>query len=109
MLANISVHEPKPPTDVDSSLAFSMESGPQQPATFADSVFWVPGWNSIQATNKYQSEIGGALRGGDPGIRLVEPARAPHSQDSPSVPQAFRSDRGSWQVVPSFICLDRRN
>ena len=102
MLANISVHEPKPPADMDSSLAFSMESGPQLPPPSLIPFFWVPGWNSIQATNKYQSEIGGPLRGGDPGVRLIEPATQQTSSDSPSVPAAFHSDSGSWQVVPSF-------
>ena len=29
--------------------------------------FWAPGWNSVQALNKFQSEVGGPLRGGDPG------------------------------------------
>ena len=37
---------------------------------------WAPGWNSEQALNKFQSEIGGPLRGGDPGRRLIEPAAA---------------------------------
>ena len=38
MLANISVHEPKPPDDPDSALAFSMESGPEAVTAFADSL-----------------------------------------------------------------------
>ena len=28
---------------------------------------WAPGWNSVQAITKFQEEIGGPLRGGDPG------------------------------------------
>ena len=36
--------------------------------------FWAPGWNSVQALNKFQEEVGGPLRGGDPGRRLIEPA-----------------------------------
>ena len=64
-------------------------------APAADSIFWAPGWNSIQATNKYQSEIGGPLRGGDPGVRLMEPA-SPHATWHYFVrdPTAFRADRG---------------
>ena len=38
--------------------------------------FWAPGWNSVQALNKFQDEVGGPLRGGDPGGRLIEPPRA---------------------------------
>ena len=35
---------------------------------------WAPGWNSPQSWNKFQDEVGGHLQGGDPGIRLIEPA-----------------------------------
>jgi NADH-quinone oxidoreductase subunit G len=102
MLANISVHEPKPPADADSSLAFSMESGPQQAPPPLIPFFWDPGWNSIQAANKYQSEIGGPLRGGDPGIRVVEPAAQSGWPYFSSVPLAFRADPDAWQLVPCF-------
>ena len=72
MLANINVHEPAQPKDIDSPLAFSMEgySGteePRQQIPFA----WAPGWNSPSAWNKFQSEVGGSLKAGDPGIRLI--------------------------------------
>jgi NADH-quinone oxidoreductase subunit G len=102
MLANISVHEPKPPADVDSSLAFSMESGPRQAPPPLIPFFWDPGWNSIQAANKYQSEIGGPLRGGDPGIRLIEPTANPEWQYFSSAPPAFRADPDAWRLVPCF-------
>ncbi|MBV8436339.1 MAG: NADH-quinone oxidoreductase subunit NuoG, partial [Silvibacterium sp.] len=75
MLANISVHEPKPPDDPDSALAFSMESGIGTAPPSLIPFFWAPGWNSIQAVNKFQSEVGGSLRGGDPGVRLVKPSQ----------------------------------
>lgn len=75
MLAHQNVHEPAQPEDKDSSLAFSMEgySGtelPRQQIPFAQA----PGWNSPQAWNKFQSEVGGDLKAGDPGVRLFEPA-----------------------------------
>ena len=72
MLANISVHEPKPPDDPDSPLSFSMEGNPDQPPSALLPFFWTPGWNSIQAVNKFQAEIGGPLRQGDPGVRVIE-------------------------------------
>jgi NADH-quinone oxidoreductase subunit G len=100
MLANISVHEPKPPDDPDSPLAFSMENGIQQPPPSMIPFFWDPGWNSIQAANKYQSEIGGPLRGGDPGVRLVEPSQTSWTYCS-SVPPAH-SNSDAWQLVPCF-------
>ena len=62
MRADISVHEPRTPQDNDTAFAFSMEgySGsvePRQQVPFA----WSPGWNSPQAWNKFQDEVGGPL------------------------------------------------
>jgi NADH-quinone oxidoreductase subunit G len=102
MLANITIHEPKPPEDPDSPLAFSMESDPRPTPSSMIPFFWAPGWNSIQATNKFQTEIGGHLRGGDPGIRLIEP----HAQAAPAwfseIPPAFRADSRQLFLCPAF-------
>jgi len=100
MRANISVHEPRASQDKDSSFAFSMEgySGsaePRQQIPFA----WSPGWNSPQAWNKFQAEVGGHLRAGDPGIRLIEPKGDALSWFS-GIPAPFAPARGTWQVVP---------
>jgi len=73
MNAYINVHEPQPPEDPDSPLGYSMEGYHGLPPPSLIPYYWAPGWNSVQATNKYQSEINGPLRGGDPGIRLFEP------------------------------------
>jgi len=99
MHADISVHEPKPPLDVDAPLAFSMEGhqGPPPPALIPR--FWAPGWNSIQALNKFQSEIGGPLRGGDPGRRLIEPQAAGSRNYFADIPQRVPPPQGSWQFV----------
>ncbi|WP_338581886.1 NADH-quinone oxidoreductase subunit NuoG [Pseudomonas sp. MAG733B] len=102
MRADISVHEPRTPQDKDTAFAFSMEgySGsvePRQQVPFA----WSPGWNSPQAWNKFQDEVGGHIRAGDPGTRLIE-----STGDSlnwfASVPRAFNPAQGTWQVVPFF-------
>ncbi|MBB3103677.1 NADH-quinone oxidoreductase subunit NuoG [Azomonas macrocytogenes] len=74
MRANLNVSEPRAPQDIDSAFAFSMEgyagsSESRQQIPFA----WSPGWNSPQAWNKFQAEVGGHLRAGDPGVRLIEP------------------------------------
>ncbi|MGH8441837.1 MAG: NADH-quinone oxidoreductase subunit NuoG [Nevskiaceae bacterium] len=78
MNANTDVHEPRPAQDVDSPLAFSMEGatglGPE-PAPLIP-MFWYPSWNSPQAVNKFQDEIGGHLKGGDSGVRLFHPNAA---------------------------------
>jgi NADH-quinone oxidoreductase subunit G len=64
--------------------------------------FWAPGWNSIQAVNKFQTEGGGPLRGGDPGIRLIEPSSQPGWQYYSAVSRAFKSRPGEWLLVPIF-------
>ncbi|TRX76486.1 NADH-quinone oxidoreductase subunit NuoG [Pseudomonas mangiferae] len=98
MRANISVHEPRQPQDTDSPFAFSMEgySGAKedrQQIPFA----WSPGWNSPQAWNKFQDEVGGHLRAGDPGVRLLE-ARGTVLPWF-SAPASFNPAPGTWQVV----------
>ena len=101
VLANIDVNEPPPPQDPDSPLSFSMEGNPDQPPSPLIPFFWSPGWNSIQATNKYQSEIAGPLRGGDSGMRLIEPA----SNDvvfSITIPRSFQPRGGEWLIIPLF-------
>ncbi|HHQ4627246.1 NADH-quinone oxidoreductase subunit NuoG [Aeromonas veronii] len=73
MLADQNVSEPRVAQDPDSPFNFSMEgyAGARQPlpqVPFA----WAPGWNSPSAWNKFQDEVGGKLRAGDPGRRLLE-------------------------------------
>src|SRR5207245_626985 len=101
-LANLSVHEPKPPDDADSPLAFSMESGIQPAPPALIPFFWSPGWNSIQSVNKFQDEIGGPLRGGDPGVRLIEPQQQAAWTYFTEIPPAFRADADAWLLVPYF-------
>lgn len=102
MLANVTVHEPKPPDDPDSPFSFSMEGNPAQPPAPLVPFFWAPRWNSIQSVNKFQEEIGGPLRSGPSGVRLIEPAadgRAPYFSD---VPEAFAPRPDEWLHVPLF-------
>ncbi len=96
--ANLSVVEPKPPEDPDSALAYSMEGAPLQPPAALQPFFWSPGWNSIQSVNKFQSEIGDALRGGDPGIRLFEPSQ--EGAYFTAIPAAFVRREAEWIVIP---------
>ena len=102
MRANISVHEPRTSQDNDTAFSFSMEgySGsaePRQQVPFA----WSPGWNSPQAWNKFQDEVGGHLRAGDPGTRLIE-SKGDGLSWFASIPGAFSPARGTWQVVPFY-------
>lgn len=69
--ANINVSEPKPPVDTDSPMVFSMEGTSQDPPSLFVPYYWTPGWNSVQSMNFYLDEPNGHLKGGDPGIRLI--------------------------------------
>lgn len=72
------IHEPQPPHDHESPLAFSMEGTPRQPPSPLIPFFWSSRWNSNEAVNKFQDEIGGPLRNEHSGVRLLEPQ--PHAQ-----------------------------
>lgn len=99
MRANVSVHEPRQPQDQDSPFAYSMEGyggtvEDRQQVPFA----WSPGWNSPQAWNKLQDEVGGHLRAGDPGVRLIHPTHAGlpwFAANSATAPAP-----GQWLAVP---------
>jgi len=71
MNANVNLHEPKPPDDPDTPLSYSMEGYEGQPPAPLITRYQTPGWNSVQALNKFQQETGGPLRGEDPGIKLI--------------------------------------
>ncbi|GGB93350.1 NADH-quinone oxidoreductase subunit G [Dickeya fangzhongdai] len=102
MRANISVHEPRQPQDKDTMFTFSMEGNnsplaERQQVPFA----WAPGWNSPQAWNKFQDEVGGHLRHGDPGVRLIEAGDASLAYFS-QIPAPFAPQQGQWQVAPYY-------
>ena len=59
---------------------------------------WSPGWNSPQAWNKFQDEVGGHLRAGDPGVRLIEAAGRPLPWFAVNAP--FSPKAGQWTIVP---------
>jgi NADH-quinone oxidoreductase subunit G len=102
VLVNIDVSEPKPPDDPDSPLSFSMEGTLDKPPGALIPFFWSPGWNSIQATNTYQKEVGGPLRGGDAGVRILEPAPANGQSYFSTIPPAFRARESEWLLVPMY-------
>ena len=94
------MHEPKPPDDPDSPFAFTMEGYHGQPPSALIPRFWAPGWNSVQAVNKFQDEVGGPLRGGDPGRRLIEPSAGTPPPYFDRVPPAFEPHADEWLSVP---------
>ncbi|HSG91879.1 MAG TPA: NADH-quinone oxidoreductase subunit NuoG [Pseudomonadales bacterium] len=74
MRADVSVHEPRTHQDPESALAWSMEGDnrPGIPAALTP-YYWSPGWNSNQSVTRFQQEVGGELKGGPAGCRLLEP------------------------------------
>lgn len=100
--AQADVHEPKPPADEDSPLAFSMEGFDGKPPSSLISRYWSPGWNSVAATNKFQNEVGGPLRDGDPGRRLIEPEETLDVSYTGEAPEAFVSRKDEWLIVPLY-------
>jgi NADH-quinone oxidoreductase subunit G len=106
MRANLSVHEPRQPQDSDTALTFSMEghTGIQvgnRPAALTPFA-WAPGWNSPQAWNKFQDEVGGHSRDGDAGVRLFEPAADAQADYYGPAPAAFAARAGEHRVLPLF-------
>jgi NADH-quinone oxidoreductase subunit G len=80
------------------------------PAQLA-SDFWSPGWNSVQALNRFQEEIAGPLRGGNPGVRILNQSGTREFSRLGEAPVPFgpRSDggdgEGQWRVVPLHHCF----
>ncbi|MDR0805134.1 MAG: NADH-quinone oxidoreductase subunit NuoG [Enterobacteriaceae bacterium] len=107
MMADVSVHEKRQPQDNDTAFAYSMEgySAPEadrQQIPFA----WTPGWNSPQAWNKFQSEVGGHLRFGDPGVRLIDPLEnasfAYFDANTIFAENSTSNDENGWYVAPYY-------
>lgn len=99
--ARENVHEPKPPDDPDSPLSFTMEGYPGVPPPSLIPRYWVPGWNSVQALSLYQKEVGGALLGGNPGVRLIAPpSPAGEPRFFGEIPARFEQRPGFFLVVP---------
>jgi NADH-quinone oxidoreductase subunit G len=85
MHADAAVSEAKPPEDPDTPLAFSMEGSDKQPPAPLIAQYWSPGWNSVQALNKHQQEVGGELRDNSSGKRLIH-------QNPDGKPEYFKAD-----------------
>lgn len=98
LYANVDVRERRPTVDADSPLSYSMEGyygEGQPPSTLAFA--WSPGWDSNQAAiTRFQDEVGGHLKGGDPGTRLITPGT-----DTAFAPADVTRVDG-WQAVPMY-------
>lgn len=105
MSANRNVSEPKPLQDDDSPLSSTMEGYKSNPPSSAIPFFWAPGWNSVQSVAKYQEEPGGALRGGDPGIRMFHDKAVEKSVFSKDMPEPFKQRAEKWLLLPQYHVL----
>lgn len=125
MTADATVHEPQPAADPDSPLAFTMEGFRGQPPAPLVLRYWAGGWNSVQALNKFQQEVGGPLRqqhcelpfgalrapseveGRNAKCELLigRPAasgQAVGNVKQDGVPPVFQARQGQWLIVPAY-------
>jgi len=100
--AQITVSEPKIPQDMDSPLAFTMEGQPERPPSSMVPFYWTPGWNSVQAIYNYLDEPNGSMKGGDPGVRLIEPTMEGNDSYIRISPQNIENKKGEILIVPVF-------
>jgi NADH-quinone oxidoreductase subunit G len=105
MDANVSIHERKLPDDGDTPFCFSMEGADLNLPPALIPRYWAPGWNSVQALNKFQREAGGELIGGETGARVFEgkPAagRAAYYPGSPLTGER-KVPKGDFLILPCF-------
>jgi NADH-quinone oxidoreductase subunit G len=79
---------PKPPPEPRAPFVDSDGGARMDVPSSLTARFWTPGWNSGEALNKFQIEVGGGLHGGDPGRRLIEPGGGDAPAASGAVPDA---------------------
>ena len=101
MLADESVHEPKQPVDQDSPFSFSMEGANSGKSGALIPFVWSPGWNSNQSVHKFQSEAGGALAGGTPGVRLIK-ARSNSKAIKPEFSDTSAASDQKLTLIPLY-------
>jgi NADH-quinone oxidoreductase subunit G len=96
MHARQQVRESPPPADADSPYSFSMEGVPGPGAERAS--VWAPGWNSGQALNRLQQEVGADWRDAPALVRLD--FRALDQQQS--LPAPVVACTPQWQLIPRY-------
>jgi NADH-quinone oxidoreductase subunit G len=105
MSANRSVHEPPPPADVDSPLSFSMEGSDAVPPAPLLANYWTPSWNSHNALNKFQDELGPDLENCVSGVRLIEGQTKSEGRGAKGEErnnEETTKSGAAWLIVPAF-------
>lgn len=105
MLAHLNVSEPKPFSDDDSPLSFTMEGYRGSPPSAITPFYWSPGWNSVQSVTKFQNEPGGALKDGDPGVPLFKEKPGVAPVFFKDIPEAFVARQQKWLALPQYDVL----
>jgi NADH-quinone oxidoreductase subunit G len=102
MNAQLAVSEQRVVQDYDSPLAFSMEGLQELPPSSLVPFYWTPGWNSVQAMYNYLDEPNGSMKGGDPGVRLIEPGEVHNNSYFKTGSQVFEYKKDEWLIVPVY-------
>jgi len=102
MNAQSAVSETRVPQDIDSPLAFSMEGLQENPPSSLVPFYWTPGWNSVQAIYNYLDEPNGSMKGGDPGLRLIEAAEERNNSYFEINRQTYEYQKGELIIVPVY-------
>ena len=100
--AKIAVSETGIGQDIDSPLSFSMEGSHTNPPSSLTPFYWAPGWNSVQSVNKYLDEPNGKMKGGDSGVRLIEPKDNPINSYFKSTGGTIEIQKSEWLIVPVY-------
>ena len=102
MNAQLAVSEQRVSQDPDSPLAFSMEGRQEFPPSSLVPFYWTPGWNSVQAMYNYLDELNGSMKGGDPGVRLIDPGDGHNNSYFKTDLQSFEYKKDEWLIVPVY-------
>ena len=102
MNANIAVSESKISLDPDSPMAFSMEGVAESPPSSFVPFYWTPGWNSVQALYNYLDKPNGSMKGGNPGIRMIEPTEGHKNSYFDINIQDVELQKGEWLIFPVY-------
>lgn len=99
MLANQTVHEPKPFGESGAPYKQSMEGcqsgqNDEQPLAYS----WSPGWNSNQSNHKFKDEYRGAELGAQEGLRCI--AATDKNQWFKWQASWSKTSKAKWQILP---------
>ncbi|CEL12522.1 NADH-quinone oxidoreductase chain G [Candidatus Portiera aleyrodidarum] len=101
--SNIQINEKNIPNDIDTNFTFSTEG--YNYINCSEIAFaWYPGWNSTQAWNKFQNEVGVNLYAGNPGIKLINYCKMKNDLSYFNT-NFYKIKNKKWQVIPIYHLL----